>query len=195
GGGSGGVGAAEDTATGGDGAGPFGGAGATYSGRNGLTGSAGGYLASGSNGDATTDRSLSLGSGGGGGGGGYQEAGGGGGGAGGGAIWLYATDTLLIEATAAILANGAGAGGGGRDNGGASTGGAGGTGAGGGICLEAQSLVIDAVVPYLSARAGGGGTTAGGTIKLFYDSLSGTLPDTTAAGRVYDAGAGSWTAP
>jgi hypothetical protein len=195
GGGSGGVGAGEDTATGGSGAGPWGGAGATYSGRNGSPGGTGGYLASGANGDSSTDRSLVLGGGGGGGGGGYQEAGGGGGGAGGGAIWLYAADTLLIEATGAILANGAGAGGGGRDNGGASTGGGGGAGAGGGICLEAQDLVIDAILPYLSARAGGGGTTAGGTIKLFYDSFSGTLPDASAAGRVYDAGAGSWQEP
>ncbi len=195
GGGSGGVGAGEDTGTGGAGAGPYAGSGATYSGRDGLSGGIGGYLDTGLNGDSSTDRSLALGGGGGGGGGGYQEAGGGGGGAGGGAIWLYATDTLLIESTAAILANGAGGGGGGRDNGGSATGGAGGAGAGGGICLEAQSLVIDADLPYLSARSGDGGTTAGGSIKLFYDSLSGAAPDPSAAGRVYDAGPGSWVAP
>jgi len=194
-GGTGGVGAGEDTAVGGAGAGLYAGAGASTSGRTGLVGATGGYLASAGNGDTSTDCSLFLGSGGGGGGGGYQEAGGGGGGAGGGAIMLYAVDTLLIESTAAILANGAGGGGGGQDNGGSSTGGAGAPGAGGTICLEAQDLAIDTDTPYLSARAGDGGTTAGGSIKLFYDTLSGSVPSTTAAGRVYDAGTGTWGTP
>ena len=50
----------------------------------------------------------------------------------------------------------------------------------------------------LDALGGGGSTTVGGTIKLFYDTLSGTVPGasgTDAAGRVYDAGVESWEAP
>ena len=177
-------------------AGPYGGAGGTNSGvSTGSAGTDGGYLAGASNGDASTDRSWALGSGGGGGSGGYQETGGGGGGAGGGAILLYAVDTLTLESTAYLLANGAGGGGGARDNGGNSTSAVGGVGAGGTLILEAQELEINVAAPYISAVGGDGATSNGGTIKLFYDSLSGTTPGSGAAGRVYDAGAGSWVAP
>jgi hypothetical protein len=181
---------------GGDAAGPHAGGGGTSSGGyTGTAGSDGGYLTAGGNGDTSTDRSLSLGSGGGGGSGGYQETGGGGGGAGGGAIYLYAWESLTIESTAALLANGAGGGGGARDNGGYSTSAAGGVGAGGGILLEAQDLTIDTDHPYISATGGDGQTGNGGTIKLFYDSLTGSAPSSSAAGRVYDAGSGSWQEP
>ena len=181
--------------SGGTGAGPYGGTGGTGGSSTGDVGGLGGYLASASNGDTSTDRSLELGSGGGGGSGGYQETGGGGGSAGGGAIHLYAFDTLTIDSTAYLLANGAGGGGGARDDGGYSTSGAGGVGAGGGIRLEAQNLALNIDVPYISARGGDGNTTNGGTIKLFYDLFSGTVPDAAAAGRVFDAEAGSWSVP
>ena len=177
-------------------AGVYAGSGGTNTGsRTGTVGTDGGYLASASNGDTSTDRSLELGSGGGGGSGGYQETGGGGGGAGGGAIYLYAYDSITLESTAYLLANGAGGGGGARDNGGASTSAAGGVGAGGGLLLEAQDLTISVAHPYISATGGDGQTSNGGTIKLFYDSFSGTTPSSSAAGRVYDAGSGSWDAP
>ena len=195
-GGTGGVGGG-DTADGGAGAGAFGGTGGvgSCSGRTGCTGVDGGYLSAAANGDSSTDRTLALGGGGGGGGGGYQETGGGGGGAGGGAIHVYAVDTLLIDSTAYLLANGAGGGGGARDTGGAATAAGGGVGAGGGIRLEAETIQVDAVFPAISARGGDGATSNGGTIKVFYDTFGGTVPDTAAAGRLYDAGAGSYEAP
>ena len=102
---------------------------------------------------------------------------------------------MTIESTAYLLANGAGGGGGARDNGGSSTSAVGGVGAGGGILLEAQSLTVSATFPYISALGGDGQTSNGGTIKLFYDTFSGTRPSSSAAGRVYDAGSGSWSAP
>ncbi|GDX82429.1 hypothetical protein LBMAG42_42400 [Deltaproteobacteria bacterium] len=184
-----------DTSTGGAGAGPYGGAGGVTSGRYGVVGTMGGYLAAAGNGDASTDRSLTLGSGGGGGGGGYQEAGGGGGAAGGGAIHLYAAETLWIESSGRLLANGAGGGGGAQDNGGSATSAAGGGGGGGGLRLEGRDVTIDATCPAVSARGGAADTSNGGTIKLFYDSFTGTTPAASCAGRVYDAGAGSFAAP
>ena len=192
-GGSGGSGGST-TVNGADGAGPYAGTGGVGGGSTGVTGTDGGYLAASTNGDTSTDRSLELGSGGGGGSGGYQETGGGGGSAGGGAIALYAYDTLTLDSTGYVLANGAGGGGGARDNGGSSTSATGGVGAGGGLLLEAQTLTINASCPNLSVTGGDGQTSNGGTIKLFYDSLSGTAP-TTCAGRVYDAGTSSWSAP
>jgi len=191
GGGSGGVGGGTSN-SGGAGAGPFGGAGGAS---RSSTGRVGGYLAAQGNGDTSTDRSLVLGSGGGGGGSGYQESGGGGGGAGGGAILLYAFDTLEISATGSLRANGAGAGGGARDNGGSSTSFAGGAGAGGTIVIEGGELTLSSTCPLLSARGGGGATSNGGSIKLFYTQLFGSAPDASCAGRVLDAGEGSWTAP
>jgi hypothetical protein len=193
GGGTGGV-SVGKSANGGAGAGPYGGAGGAGA-TTGAVGTAGGYAASALNGDSSTDRTLRLGGGGGGGGAGYQEAGGGGGGAGGGAIHLYAYDTLTVGSTARLLANGAGGGGGARDNGGGATSGAGGAGAGGGLRLEAQTLTLNATTPAVSARGAGGSTTNGGTIKLFYDTFSGTVPSSSSAGRVYNAGTGSWDEP
>ncbi|MFT5679243.1 MAG: hypothetical protein ACI8RZ_000147 [Myxococcota bacterium] len=179
-----------------DAAGAYAGSGGTSSGGyTGTVGSNGGYLSTAGNGDTSTDRGLALGGGGGGGSGGYQETGGAGGGAGGGAITLYAWESLTIESTAALLANGAGGGGGAQDNGGNSTSAAGGVGAGGGILLEARDLTIDTDHPYISATGGDGQTSNGGTIKLFYDSLSGAAPSSSAAGRIYDAGSGSWQEP
>ena len=189
GGGSGGVGGGH-TATGGKGAGPFGG---SAGGANSSAGGKGGYMATAAKGDSTTDRSLKLGSGGGGGGTGYQETGGGGGAAGGGWLKLYAADTLTLTATGRIVANGAGGAGGGRDNGGGSTSYAGGVGAGGGILLEAATINITAAgVDRISARGGDGSTAVGGTIKLFYDAFVGVKPTNTNAGRIYDAGPGSF---
>jgi len=180
------------SADGGAGAGPYGG---TAGGGNSSAGSAGGYAASASNGDSSTDRTCALGSGGGGGGTGYQETGGGGGGAGGGAILLTATESLTVASGARILANGAAGAGGGRDDGGGSTSYSGGPGAGGCLVLEAPSVTLDAACPDLSVRGGTGLTSNGGTIKLFYDTLSGTTPNTTCAGRVHDGGSGSYEAP
>ena len=189
GGGSGGVGGGE-TWAGGAGAGPYagGGGGSTSAG-----GGAGGYRAGGANGDATTGRELFLGSGGGGAAAGVQESGGGGGGAGGGYLALYAADTLTIGANGKVTANGAGGGGGSRDAGGNTTSGTGGSGAGGGILLEAKTLAFTGTLSQrVSARGGGGSTGNGGTIKLFYGTLVGAKPTTANAGRVYDAGAGSF---
>ena len=194
GGGTGGIGGA-DAGDGGSGAGPWAGAGGSTSGRIGIAGTVGGYLGAASNGDTSTDRSLTLGSGGGGGGGGYQETGGGGGAAGGGAIHLYAFDSLWIDSAGRLLANGAGGGGGAQDNGGGSTSAAGGGGGGGGLRVEGRDVTIDAACPALSVRAGNGDTSAGGTIKVFYDTLTGTAPSASCAGRVLDGGPGSYAAP
>jgi hypothetical protein len=195
GGGTGGVGGGE-SAHGGAGAGLFGGAGGLAnfnSSRVGQPGAHGGYRALGGNGDTSTDRTLWLGGGGGGGGAGYQESGGGGGAAGGGFLVLYAAGALSIGADARLLANGAGAGGGARDNGGNCTGAAGGNGAGGGILLEAKDVsVLGAMSTRISARGGGGSTANGGTIKLFYGTYTGEMPDGSNAGRIYDAQPGSF---
>ncbi len=189
GGGTGGEGGGE-TPNGGKGAGPFGGAGG---GAPSQAGTDGGYAASTANGDTTTDRSLRLGSGGGGGGCGNQETGGGGGAAGGGWLVLYAADTLTLSASSRILANGAGGAGGARDDGGNSTSNPGGSGAGGGIRLEAATLETWATgVERVSARGGNGKTDIGGTIKLFYNKYLGPKPGAANAGRVYDAGEGSF---
>ena len=194
GGGTGGVGGG-DTGAGGSGAGPWGGAGGSTSVRTGIAGTVGGYLAAAGNGDGSTDRSLALGSGGGGGGGGYQESGGGGGAAGGGALHIYAFDSLWVGSSGRLLVNGAGGGGGARDDGGSSTSAGGGGGGGGGLRLEGRELTVDATCPAISVRGGNGDATAGGTIKLFYDTLLGTTPSASCAGRVYDAGSGSWASP
>ncbi|MFM7202590.1 MAG: MopE-related protein [Myxococcota bacterium] len=193
GGGTGGAGGG-DTGNGATGAGLYAGAGGAAnfnSSRVGQVGGAGGYRGAGVNGDTSTDRSLFLGGGGGGGGGGYQEASGGGGGAGGGSILLYAYNTLTIGSNARVLANGAGGGGGAYDSGGASQGAQGGAGAGGGVLLEARTLAISGTPGgRISSRGGSASTSNGGTIKLFYGTLTGSKP--TASGRVYDAGAGSF---
>ena len=188
-GGSGGTGGG-DTPVGGAGAGPYaGGGGASQS----AAGGPGGYRAGGGNGDSSTDRTVWLASGGGGAGAGNQEAGGGGGGAGGGAITLYAAQKLTVTSNGKILANGAGGGGGARDDGGGTTAGQGGGGGGGGLCLEAAEIVVGgSVAQRVSARGGGGSTGNGGTIKLFYGTWTGAKPTTSNAGRVYDAGAGSF---
>ena len=91
------------------------------------------------------------------------------------------------------MANGAGGAGGGRDNGGGSTSHPGGVGAGGGVLLEAATIDIAAAgVDRISARGGDGSTVVGGTIKLFYDAFVGVKPTNTNAGRIYDAGPGSF---
>ena len=102
---------------------------------------------------------------------------------------------MFYDVSGLRLENGAGGGGGGRDNGGVATSFAGGPGSGGGILLEAFDLVLDAGLPDLSARGGHGQTSNGGTIKLFYWTFSGTLPDGSQAGRVFDAGPESFVAP
>jgi hypothetical protein len=58
--------------------------------------------------------------------------------------------------------------------------------------LEGRTLILEATGPNLSARGGSGLTTNGGTIKLFYDTFMGTRPSPMFAGRIYDAGAGSF---
>ncbi|MFO0756426.1 MAG: hypothetical protein U0359_08040 [Byssovorax sp.] len=62
--------------------------------------------------------------------------------------------------------------------------------AGGGMLLEAKTLVVQASGASVSARGGDGSLTWGGTIKLFYGVMNGAAP--TAAGRIYDAGPGSF---
>ena len=96
---------------------------------------------------------------------------------------------MLAEATARLLANGAGGGGGAGDDNSSRIGGVGGNGAGGTIVLEGAALQVDATGPALSSRGGGGALGNGGTIKLFYGTFTGTMPG--AAGRIYDAGPGS----
>lgn len=118
--------------------------------------------------------------------------GGGGGGAGGGAIKLQATGTLQITSTGFVLANGAGGGGGAGDDNTVRIGGVGGAGAGGGVLLEATELILDVGGPNLSCRGGDDQTVNGGTLKAFYGSLAGALPDAAYCGRIYDAGAGSY---
>ena len=176
--------------SGGAGSGPYGGSGG---GANASSGQLGGYLSTASNGDASVDRVIYLGSGGGGGGSGHQEAGGGGGGAGGGAISLYAYDELRIFNGARILANGAGGGGGARDNGGSATSYPGGDGSGGTVVLEGGALIIDNST--ISALGGSGRASNGGSIKYFYDVFSGTAVPSSAAGYIYDAGVASWEEP
>ena len=172
------------------GAGPYGGSGSVTA-NPAPPATPGGYSAGASNGDATTDRSLLLGSGGGGGAGSESQAGGGGGGAGGGYIKLVAKDTLTVANGARVLANGAGGGGGSEDdNDSTRIGGQGGSGAGGGLLFEARTLSLQTQGNNISCRGGGGSTTWGGTIKLFYNTLQGVLP--VAAGRVYDAGPNSF---
>ena len=91
--------------------------------------------------------------------------------------------TLTIGATAQILANGAGGRGGScDDNCGSRIGGLGGDGASGGILFESMALTINSLGTNLSARGFSGNLTIGGTIKLFYTTLTGTKP--TQAGRV-----------
>ncbi len=172
------------------GAGPFAGNGGGAA----VAGQPGGYGAAGGNGDTSTDRSLRLGSGGGGGGAGNsQEAGGAGGGAGGGHVTLYAADRLVLGATGRVVANGAGGGGGSRDDGGGSTSASGGTGAGGGVLLEGRAVEVQGTLgTRVSARGGNAATTNGGTIKIFYGTWTGDRPAAGAAGRVFDATAGSF---
>ena len=176
-----------------------------------IGGGAGGYLTQGGNGDASTDTSTVLGGGGGGGGvlvGRFVS--GGGGGAGGGMVRLVASSALTLSSGSAIKADGGAGGGGGLGGDGGGTccngvAGGGGGGAGGGVLLWAPSLTIgsNALVRSLGGQAGGPGawagymqqaqlntggggpvesTTNGGTVKLFYQQLSGTSP--TSAGRV-----------
>ncbi|MBM4355756.1 MAG: hypothetical protein FJ109_18525 [Deltaproteobacteria bacterium] len=92
-----------------------------------------------------------------------------------------------------VLANGAGGAGGGRDDGGNSTSNPGGSGGGGGIRLEATTIEVSAAnTDRISARGAAGKTSIGGTIKLFYGKYLGPKPGAANAGRVYDAGEGSF---
>jgi hypothetical protein len=176
------------------GAGPFSGLGSVgVVGIRATPGFPGGYASMAANGDDTTDHSWRLGSGGGGGGSSNSQAAGGGGAAGGGALLLHAADSMTIAQGAKLLVNGAGGGGGAGDDNSARIGGIGGPGSGGTLILEATELSLNSGFPYISARGGNDSTTNGGTIKLFYNSFSGLLPDAAQAGRVYDAGPGSYT--
>jgi hypothetical protein len=102
-----------------------------------------------------------------------------------------ATDALTIQSSARLLANGAGGGGGGGDDNTGRVGGRGGNGGGGGILLHAKSMNVQTTGNQISARGGGGSLTNGGTVKLFYGSFGGQKP--AAAGRVFDAGPGSFS--
>jgi hypothetical protein len=44
----------------------------------------------------------------------------------------------------------------------------------------------------ISARGGDGNISNGGTVKLFYDTFQGAMVTDDYAGRVFDAGAGSF---
>ncbi|MBP9758804.1 type II secretion system protein [Candidatus Dojkabacteria bacterium] len=197
---------------GGGGGGPFGGNGGNGASgaSNGFTGIRGGYLSSQSNGDSSIDFSINRGSGGGGGGGGGGRdytvggtggaggnnggvgrtgaygvysvfgigGGGGGGAAGGGAIKLEASQYITVSGQ--LIADGAGKA---ELNGG--------FGAGGGIALKAPILnLTGATIRTLGGNMTGAGvTTNGGTIKVFTDSYSGLILNTTnfPAGRVYSS--------
>jgi len=183
---------------GGKGAGEYGGAG----GINGR-GGPGGYMGYEINGDTTTDFRVVMGSGGGGGGGGnatYENGfpggcggvgggtgchfqnggfvlsgggGGGGGGAGGASITLDAEDSLVVSGT--IIADGMGY---------ANMGG--GYGAGGGIALKGSFVnITGSLIRTRGGISDGKGTRInGGTIKIFYRTLRGDVPEDN-AGRIF----------
>ncbi|MBW1808637.1 MAG: thrombospondin type 3 repeat-containing protein [Deltaproteobacteria bacterium] len=165
-------------------------------------GSPGGYAAIGKNGDTSEDENILIGSGGGGGSGGADSngfccgsalgghggatggnaypgciggGGGGGGAAGGGAIIIRSKNIVV---SGEISANGAGD---------ASLGA--GFGAGGGILLYArQRLNIEQGSHIFSLGGFGDGIGTnenGGTVKLFYRVLEGTMPSTTWIGRLF----------
>ncbi len=193
---------------GGGGAGPFGGDGGfggTRAHIDGHPGKPGGYLASESNGDSSTDFSVFLGSGGGGGGGGDQggqiedssmplskggsggvkggngihdELHGGGGGGGGGAAGGGA---IILKATTRIEIMG-------RldtDGGGKAQLNAG-YGAGGGILLAAPTVTITGHISSLGGNMTGMGTTFnGGTLKIFADQVTGAEELRSRVGRLF----------
>ncbi len=171
----------------------------------GTGGPAGAYLPTA---DTSTDMSWVLGSGGAGGNGDgnatvgttyyWERTAGGGGGAGGGAIILVARTSLSVSGS--LIAVGA-AGGGGAGNNCPSAGGGGG-GGGGAIVLWSPSVAFSGSANALGGAAGVNGTPAsggsggaggnggasaanGGTIKVFYQAFTGTMPTTATAGRVY----------
>ena len=115
----------------------------------------------------------------------YWDAGSGagGGGSGGGSIKIEATTSITIAGS--ILSNG-GKGGLGGSAGGCIGGNAGG-GAGGGIALKTPALTLTGSTVQTKGNKldGTGSTTNGGTIKLFYSSLIGSLPSSSNAGRIY----------
>ena len=63
---------------------------------------------------------------------------------------------------------------------------------GGGLLFEATELIIDASGPAISCRGGNDQTDNGGTLKLFYGTLSGAAPTSDYYGRLHDAGPGSY---
>ena len=166
---------------GGDGAGPFkgtAGPGTTGS-SNAVTngGKDGGYAAASSNGDTSTDMSLSMGSGGGGGGAstsGSYGGGGGGGGAGGGWVALISSGDVSILGSVTAIGGGGGKAGGG----GGTTGGDGGGGAGGGILLFGLKLTVSGTVDARGRTQNTLATANGGTIKIYYSS------DQSASGNI-----------
>jgi hypothetical protein len=57
--------------------------------------------------------------------------------------------------------------------------------------LEGSNLtIVDGA--HISSRGGNAETVNGGTIKLFYNLLTGSVPDNSRAGRIYNAGEGSF---
>ena len=61
------------------------------------------------------------------------------------------------------------------------------------MLLEGRAVeVLGTITTRVSARGGNGATSNGGTIKLFYGMWTGERPATGSAGRVFDAGAGSF---
>ncbi len=159
---------------GGNGAGPWGGLGGAAN--SDAAGGNGGYLATGANGDATTDSSVVMGSGGGGWGSGPPgQGGGGGGGAGGACMRLMATTSLTVAGAITSLGGGGGGAGNSDVRGGYCwTGG----GAGGGVALYCKgTLTLTGATIDVRGRtheSGGELTDAnGGTVKVMYGQLVG----------------------
>jgi hypothetical protein len=168
--------------------------GGTYFGAGGLgstgntpaSGGNGGYLVAGGNGDVSTDTTLAIGSGGGGAGsssnGGYG-GGGGGGGAGAAKVSFFATTSATVGASAQIRLQGAQ---GGQSGGPTFQSYYGGGGGGGGLlfyCPGSVTLNSGAIVDNRGCLLQTPSTTNGGTIKIFYGSLTNNA--TLTYGRLY----------
>jgi hypothetical protein len=187
GGGGGGTGGKDaPSTTGGDGGGLYagkGGQGTSGSIGSGQAGGNGGYMGAASNGDTTTDASITMGSGGGGCGSstsGGVGGGGGGGGAGGGSVALISTGDM--DMLGSVSSTG---GGGGMTGNNAGQGGGGG--AGGGILLQGIKLTISGAVDARGRQTNTLSATNGGTVKIYY-GLDGGIGGNIQGGRVYKNG-------
>jgi hypothetical protein len=159
-------------------------------GGNQAAGTPGGYNTPNGNSDATTDTSIIRG-GGGGGGGAFStnwSGSGGGGGAGGGKIALDATGALTLGAASLVRASGAGGGLLGLGYPGYNSGRNAGGGGGGGVRLMGMNVTLNSgaqIVTQGYNNANSPQTSNGGTIKIFYGSLTNNA--TLTYGRLFIA--------